>query len=35
MQYFKKTLGKDTHNVLSILKEIFVTVLALFANVLS
>ena len=35
MPYLKKALGEDTHNVFSILKQIFVTVLALFANVLS
>ena len=35
MLYFKKELGKDTYNVLSILQEIFVTVFILFANFLS
>ena len=35
LPYFKKALGKDTYNVFSILKKIFVTVLTLFANFLS
>ena len=35
MAYFKKVLVKDTYNVFCILKEIFVTVITLFANFLS
>ena len=35
LPYFKKALGKDTYNVFSILKEIFVTFLTLYANFLS
>ena len=35
MPYFQKALGKDRYNVFSILKEIFVTVLTLFANFIS
>ena len=33
--YFKTAPEKDTHNVLSILKDTFVMVLNLFANVVS